>query len=47
MLKTNTLTVIVKSKKYEISIEDDFTIWISDTLYKDFHNKNISRKELL
>ena len=47
MQKTNTLTVMVNSKNYDITVQDSFTIWLSVQMHQDFKTQNISRKELL
>ena len=47
MQKTNTLTVMVNSKNYDITVQDSFTIWLSVQMHHDFKTHNISRKELL
>lgn len=47
----NSLNIIplkVHSQNYEIKVKDDFTIWLSISLFNDFkENPNIQRKELL
>ena len=45
--KMGTLTLMLHSQKFDITIEDDFAIWLSVTLHHDFKDSNISRLEML
>ena len=47
MQNSNTLTIMLNSQNYDITIEDNFTIWLSVTLHKDFKTQNISHEEIL
>lgn len=43
----NSIPLMIHSQNFEITVEDDFCIFLSVTLHKDFPTQNISRLELL
>ena len=44
-----TLTLMIHSQNFDVTIEDDFTIWLSISLLQDLTNlnRNIKRVDLL
>ena len=42
----NTITLTIQSQDYDITVDDDFIIWLSHKIL-DFKNTNITKQELL
>ncbi len=47
MQTSNTLTIMLNSQNFDITVNDDFVIYLSVLLHKDFKNTNITRQEIL
>ncbi len=47
MQTSNTLTIMLHSQNFDITVDEDFTIFLSVSLHKDFKNTNITRQEIL
>lgn len=43
----NTITLMLHSQNFNITVEEDFTIFLSVSLHNDFKNTNITRQEIL
>ncbi len=47
MQNQNTITLMLHSQNFSITVDEDFTVFLSVSLHKDFKNTNITRQEIL